>query len=86
MTYKSEQANRDTHKTIFTSQHTVRPQIKEMNIPMTNTHCHPFNPLLPSRVLCIAVIMMPANILPTCPTAVKIAVRLAISDGLLVSH
>jgi hypothetical protein len=52
---------------------------------MRNTHCQPFKPPLPSMVLCIAVIMIPANILPTCPTAVNIAVRLAISEGLLQS-
>jgi hypothetical protein len=34
-------------------------------------------------VLCMAVIIIPANMLPTCPTAVKMAVRLAISEGLL---
>jgi hypothetical protein len=55
-----------------------------MCVPMINTHCQPFNPLCPSIVLCIAVIISPAHILPTCPTAVKIAVRLAISVGLLL--
>jgi len=53
------------------------------HIPIRNTHCQPFNPPLPSMVLCMAVIMIPANMLPTCPTAVKMAVRLAISEGLL---
>ena len=48
-----------------------------------NTHCHPFRPAWPSIVLCIAVIIRPANILPTWPTAVKTAARLAISDGVL---
>ena len=50
---------------------------------MMKTHCHPFKPFEPSIVLCIAVIMIPANILPTCPIAVKIAVLLAISEGVL---
>jgi hypothetical protein len=31
----------------------------------------------------MAVIMTPANMLPTCPMAVKMAVRFAISRGLL---
>jgi hypothetical protein len=32
----------------------------------------------------MAVIMMPANMLPICPMAVKMAVRFAISSGLLI--
>jgi hypothetical protein len=53
---------------------------------MINTHCHPFNPALPSIVLCIAVIIIPAKRLPICPTAVKMAVRFAISEGLLLDQ
>src|SRR5690242_226599 len=53
-------------------------------LPTINTHCHPFRPPEHSIVLCIAVIMRPANILPTCPTAVKIVALLAISEGVLI--
>lgn len=48
-----------------------------------NTHCQPANPTWPSKVMRIAVIIMPANIAPTCPIAVKIDARFEISLDLL---
>jgi hypothetical protein len=51
-------------------------------LPIKNTHCQPTRPPLPAMPLLIAVIITPANIVPTCPEAVKRAVRLAISLGL----
>jgi hypothetical protein len=50
---------------------------------MMKTHCQPWREVRPCRPEFMAVIMTPANMLPTCPMAVKMAVRLAISSGLL---
>jgi hypothetical protein len=50
---------------------------------MMKTHCQPCNDAWLCKPWFIAVIMTPANMLPIWPMAVKMAVRFAISSGLL---
>jgi hypothetical protein len=59
---------------------------KERIVLMMKTHCQPCSEVCPRKLSFIAVIITPANMLPIWPMAVKIAVRLAISKGLLISH
>jgi hypothetical protein len=83
-TYIAQYGNWHAHQSVYTtiiSKQTIHDVY--VGLLMRNTHCQPLRPFLPSMVLCIAVIMIPANMLPSWPTAVKIAVRFAISDGLL---
>lgn len=83
MTYESKYCDGNSHETDCSCCYGESRNRRRASLPITNTHCHPFKPARPSIVLCIAVIMRPANMLPTWPIAVKIAVLVAISEGLL---